>query len=76
MISLSTMVMDIGKSLNVPSTPATRGVRHPAAGKPSSRYCLKKLALRDPAILKDENVPMLSVLTRRMLERSDEARDL
>jgi hypothetical protein len=34
------------------------------------------LALRDPANLRDENVPMLSVLTRRMLERSDEARDL
>jgi hypothetical protein len=35
MTSLSTMVRDIGKSLNVPPTPATRGVRHPAAGKPS-----------------------------------------
>jgi hypothetical protein len=35
MISLSTMVRGIGKSLNVPPTPAARGVRHPAAGKPS-----------------------------------------
>jgi hypothetical protein len=32
-ISLSTMVRDIGKSLNVPPTTATRGVRRTAAGK-------------------------------------------
>jgi hypothetical protein len=37
-----------------------------------SRNC----ALRDPANLRDGNVPMLGVLIRRMLERSGEARDL
>ena len=30
----------------------------------------------DPASLRDENVLMLGILTCRMLERSDEARDL
>jgi len=32
--------------------------------------------LRDPANLRDGNIPMLSILTHRMLERSDNARDL
>jgi hypothetical protein len=31
---------------------------------------------KDPANPRDENVLMLGVLTRRMLERPDEARDL
>jgi hypothetical protein len=48
----------------------------PALPLASPHKGLKKLALRDPANLKDENGPMLGVLTRRMLERSDEARDL
>jgi hypothetical protein len=73
MVSLSTMVRNIGKSLNVPPTPASKGFRRPAVGKPLQS--LKKLALHDPANLRDENVPMLGVLARGMLERSDEARD-
>ena len=36
----------------------------------------RKLALCDPANLRYENVSMLGVLTRRMLEKSDKARDL
>ena len=32
--------------------------------------------MRDPASLRDENVLMLGVVTCRMLEWSDEARDL
>jgi hypothetical protein len=74
MISLSAMVRDIGESSNTTPTHATTGVRHPAAGKQS--WSLKKLALRDPADMRDEDVPMLGVVTRRMLERSDEARDI
>jgi hypothetical protein len=73
MISLSTMVRDIRKSLNVPPTIATKGVLRRAGGKALIKVSRN---LRCVIFLMDENVPMLDVLTRRMLERSDKARDL